>query len=381
MQRPRADGSAPDRVKLFTGTPRANEPGPDVQTGAEGADDGGTSPPPPAFKLCYVEDFPIASAAVQAAMDAVRAGLGTQEARPLREGLCTCNFHGTMAGPAPGGDVVLSLFYDVPLGSAWEQAAEALRLGLGLVGIVGRSKGCRVVCGKDHVVETLTLGSGKQLKYAQVEGHFSNPNSHIAALTVDWLCSESARSMPAGSGDTSDLLELYCGNGNHTMALSTCGAFRKIVGIEINSRLVEMAQLNIAMNNVGDNCVIARAPAAKAVTKILHRHKPGQKGRHGNGARNGAGAGAGAGAGNGAGNGGGGGGEGGALTEEPPANTTHFVFGQPYAFRAILVDPPRAGLDDPTRRHVKRYKDILYISCAPAALRRDLGHLINKTIK
>ena len=43
---------------------------------------------------------------------------------------------------------------------------------------------CALNSGQDYVIETLTLSNGKQLKYAQVEGHFSNPNSHIAALTV-----------------------------------------------------------------------------------------------------------------------------------------------------------------------------------------------------
>ena len=66
-------------------------------------------------------------------------------------------------------------------------------------------------------------------------------------------------------------------------AVECAGAFRKIVGIDINSRLIEMAQLNIAMNKVGDNCVIARAPAAKAVTKILHKYKPHSGGGGGGG--------------------------------------------------------------------------------------------------
>ncbi|EKU21519.1 trna (uracil-5-)-methyltransferase, partial [Nannochloropsis gaditana CCMP526] len=42
------------------------------------------------------------------------------------------------------------------------------------------------------------------------------------------------------------------------------------------------------------------------------------------------------------------------------------------SFRVVLVDPPRAGLDRHTRKMVSNYEDILYISCAPLSLLRDL---------
>jgi len=41
----------------------------------------------------------------------------------------------------------------------------------------------------------------------------------------------------------------------------------------------------------------------------------------------------------------------------------------------ILVDPPRAGLDDETREYVAKFDQILYISCNPLALKQDLGRL------
>ena len=219
----------------------------------------------------------------------------------------------------------------------------------------------RRVSGRDYVVETLAMSDGRTLQYRQLEGHFSNPNSHIAALTLDWLCAKSKQLIAASLGQeeghppTSDLLEMYCGNGNHTMALASCGAFRKVLGIEINSKLVEMAQENIAMNNVAGNCVIKRAPSGKFVTKVLRKPKPlhpahaaklkamQQEQRHG--------------AGTGAVSGG------------------HVAYGQDYDFKTCLVDPPRAGLDDPTIRHLRRYRNIMYISCNPNALARDLTKL------
>jgi tRNA (uracil-5-)-methyltransferase len=49
--------------------------------------------------------------------------------------------------------------------------------------------------------------------------------------------------------------------------------------------------------------------------------------------------------------------------------------GTEYRFGGVLVDPPRAGLDALTRRLVKNYHDIIYISCNPEALARDLSEV------
>lgn len=49
--------------------------------------------------------------------------------------------------------------------------------------------------------------------------------------------------------------------------------------------------------------------------------------------------------------------------------------GEQYSFGAVLVDPPRAGLDDFTRTKVANYPYIMYISCNPTALERDVQQL------
>ncbi len=43
----------------------------------------------------------------------------------------------------------------------------------------------------------------------------------------------------------------------------------------------------------------------------------------------------------------------------------------------IIVDPPRAGLDNKTKEHLKRIlpKTIIYVSCDPSTLARDLYEL------
>jgi tRNA (uracil-5-)-methyltransferase len=46
--------------------------------------------------------------------------------------------------------------------------------------------------------------------------------------------------------------------------------------------------------------------------------------------------------------------------------------GQNFDFRLVMVDPPRAGLDDVTRALVQRFESILYVSCNPETLARDM---------
>ena len=43
--------------------------------------------------------------------------------------------------------------------------------------------------------------------------------------------------------------------------------------------------------------------------------------------------------------------------------------------RTVLVDPPRAGLDRATRALVRGFARVVYISCNPETLRRDVATL------
>ena len=44
----------------------------------------------------------------------------------------------------------------------------------------------------------------------------------------------------------------------------------------------------------------------------------------------------------------------------------------PVTTHALLVDPPRAGLDQTTLSLVQKFDQVLYISCNPATLRENL---------
>ncbi|CAE7764042.1 trmA, partial [Symbiodinium microadriaticum] len=146
-----------------------------------------------------------------------------------------------------------------------------------LVAVIGRSKGVKCVIGKEEVIERFVLDSGQVLVYSQVPDGFSNPNPEVNKKSLNWLCDvishipalaklpngcslpvatsftsslkdadpehgaelksfagdsstgegnfggseiESTRDCTAHDSDNCDLLELYCGNGNHTIALA-----------------------------------------------------------------------------------------------------------------------------------------------------------------
>ncbi len=46
-----------------------------------------------------------------------------------------------------------------------------------------------------------------------------------------------------------------------------------------------------------------------------------------------------------------------------------------YNFSTVFVDPPRAGLDQGTEELVKRFDNILYISCNPETLKANLDNI------
>ena len=46
-----------------------------------------------------------------------------------------------------------------------------------------------------------------------------------------------------------------------------------------------------------------------------------------------------------------------------------------YDFSHLFLDPPRAGLDERVREFAGRFKHIIYISCNPQSLKRDLDEL------
>eukprot|EP00668_Euglena_longa_P030147 GGOE01037566.1.p1 GENE.GGOE01037566.1~~GGOE01037566.1.p1 ORF type:complete len:773 (-),score=182.55 GGOE01037566.1:14-2332(-) len=263
-------------------------------------DRGGPGPP--------LSRFPLASQPINALMPRLLAAV--ERSPELRQGLRAVHFHGTLAG-----DMAITLVYATPLPPAWSDAAAALREMLGAE-VVGRSRGAVLCIHRDWVEEVLSLPDGRVLRFQQVVGAFSNPNGGVNTKALGWMCSvvrDEVRPTPQDA-----LLELYCGNGNHTCALA--GLFERVVCVEIDKRLCSACEANVALNGL-TNVEVVHLPSHRFCRRAIARGTvPGLQG--------------------------------------PPG--------------LLLVDPPRAGLDADTIALAGRCRHVLYVSCNPEALLRDL---------
>ena len=266
-------------------------------------------------RVIRLDQFPVASAHINELMPKLRdAFLASDE---LRCRLFQVEFLTTLSGQA-----LVTLIYHRPLGDAWEAEARALEKALDIM-IIGRSRKQRLVLTQDHVWERLTV-DGRTLHYQQVENSFTQPNAHICQTMLSW-----AKEATQGR-QTEDLVELYCGNGNFTIALAE--NFRRVLATEISRTSVASANVNLEANGV-TNAHVARM-SAEEFALALKGEKEGRR-------------------------------------------VAEMVLDE-YDFSTVLVDPPRAGLDEQSCQQISEYAQIVYISCNPATLAENLT-LLTKT--
>ncbi len=258
-----------------------------------------------------INDFPIASQRINTLMPPLKAAW--QASRVLSFKLFQVEFLTTLAG-----DALITLCYHRPLDAEWQAEAEQLATRLG-VSLVGRSRGQRLVIGRDYVEEEMTV-AGRTFRYRQPEGAFTQPNGTVCQHMLQW-----AYDILGPRND--DLLELYCGNGNFTLPLST--RVRKVLATEISKTSVNAALANLADNAI-DNIELVRL-SAEELTQ--------------------------------------------ALNEVRPFRRLAGIDLKSYDFGAVFVDPPRAGMDPDTCELTRRFDNILYISCNPETLARDIARL------
>ena len=284
-------------------------------------------------RKAFLKQFPTASVLINRLMPVIAELISgnTELTRKFFE----INFLTTLSGEA-----LITLLYHRKLNEAWIEAASNLlkqlreRFPDNVINIIGRALKQKILLflgralkqkillDTDCVYETLTV-NGRKYRYQQVENSFTQPNAHVSEKMLTWV-----QDNTRGLSDT-DLLELYCGNGNFSIALS--GNFRKILATEISKTSVESAQINIAMNNV-TNLKIIRL-SAEEFTEALNKKREFNRLKNNN------------------------------------------VNLDDYSCRAVLVDPPRAGLDPDTIDLLKRYEIIIYISCNPVTLMDNLKSL------
>ncbi|MCB9701649.1 MAG: tRNA (uridine(54)-C5)-methyltransferase TrmA [Myxococcales bacterium] len=263
-------------------------------------------------ELYRVDQLPAASRRINALMVALREAILREPA--LRRRLFQVEFLTTLSGEA-----LITLIYHRPLDDAWEAAARALEVELDAA-IIGRSRGQRIVLSRDYVTERLEIG-GRALSWRQPEGAFSQPNGAINREMLAW-----ADDVAAALGGR-DLLELYCGNGNFTMALA--GRFRRVLATEVSKASIAAARHNLEANAI-TNVDVARMASEEVAA---------------------------------------------ALAGVREFRRLAGIDLGALELDAVLVDPPRAGLDPATLELVGRFPAIFYISCNPETLRANVGAL------
>lgn len=260
-----------------------------------------------------VDSFPAASKLINLLMTAMLNGV--RHHRILRHKLFQLDYLTTLSNQA-----IISLLYHKPLDDEWREEAEALRNALRAqnfnVHLIGRAAKSKITLDQDYLDECLPV-AGQEMIYRQPENSFTQPNAAINIRMLEWA-------LDVTKGVGGDLLELYCGNGNFSLALAR--NFDRVLATEIAKPSVAAAQYNIVANHL-HNVQIIRMSAEEFTQAI-------------NGVRE-----------------------------------FHRLQGielKSYQCETIFVDPPRGGLSSETEKMVQAYPRILYFSCNPQTLYRNL---------
>lgn len=265
-----------------------------------------------------VDQFPAASRLINDLMPLLIDAMKDNDI--LRRKLFQVDFLSTLSG-----EVLVSLLYHRQLDEEWITAAKALKQTLQNEGfnlnVIGRARKMKIVLDQDYVVEKLSV-NGQPYIYQQVENSFTQPNGKVAEKMLEWAvdCTQESKG---------DLLELYCGNGNFSLALAQ--NFDRVLATELAKPSVHSAQYNIAANKI-DNVQIIRM-SAEEFTEAMEGKRE--------------------------------------FNRLKDAG----IDLKSYNCNTIFVDPPRSGMDIDTCKMVQGYERILYISCNPETLKENLDVL------
>jgi tRNA (uracil-5-)-methyltransferase len=252
-----------------------------------------------------VTSFPVATKLTNELMEKVQSAV--LEDPELRSRLFQVEFLTTQSG-----DALVTLIYHRQLEEQWEVRGRHWQSVWG-VPVIGRARKLRLVLDRDFVTEELNI-SGTKYSFNQYENSFTQPNASVCEDMVSWAVEHSK------GAEDKDLMELYCGNGNFSIPMSK--NFRKALGTEISRTSVKSAQENIEKNSIG-NLKIARMASEDLSKAWIHN--------------------------------------------EPSKRFNEFEIKE-YDFDTILVDPPRAGLDEDTIELIQKFRRIVYVSCNPLTM-------------
>jgi tRNA (uracil-5-)-methyltransferase len=185
---------------------------------------------------------------------------------------------------------------------------------------MGRSRKQKVVLSDDFVLERLKIDEQIYI-YKEYENSFTQPNPYVNIQMIEWAISQ-ARDIGQG-----DLLESYCGLGNFTLPLSKY--FNKVLATEISKKSINSALSNCELNDISNISFVRLS--SQELTQALNGVREFRRLSH--------------------------------------------ISVDEYDFSTVLVDPPRAGLDEDTIELISNIEHIIYISCNPQTLARDLETL------
>jgi len=215
-------------------------------------------------------------------------------------------------------ETLITLIYHKKLDESFQERAKELKEEL-KVDIVGRSKGVKIVVEREFIVEKLKVFT-KEFRYLHFEGSFTQPNPYINQKMLEWVVKNSKEF-------GGDLLELYCGNGNFTLPLAQ--NFNQVLATEASKTSIKVAQENAKLNEISNISFVRLL--AHEVTQALEKRRVFRR--------------------------------------------LKGVELDKFEFSTIFVDPPRCGVDEESLNLLRKFENIIYISCNPKTLARDLNLL------
>jgi tRNA (uracil-5-)-methyltransferase len=213
------------------------------------------------------------------------------------------------------GEMLVTMIYHKKIDNSWDEEAKKLSDKLDIK-LIGRSRKIRRVLSDDFITDEINV-NGDKYRYQIYENSFIQPNCAVNAKMIGWVKSNLI-------GKKNDLLEAYCGHGNFTIALSS--EFNRVLATEISKTSIKSAKINCMLNDI-DNIEFIRL-SAEELTEAINKKR--------------------------------------VFTRLKDIDLDS------YNFSHIFVDPPRSGLDEHSINLVKKFDNILYVSCSQETLKRDL---------
>lgn len=188
--------------------------------------------------------------------------------------------------------------------------------------IIVRSRKQQYCCQQQYLPYTVKIDD-ISYTYWQDDNIFTQPNLTINQKMVEWI----KQQISPYPKENADLLEIYCGNGNFSIALAD--QFQRVLSTEVVRESLHLANQAKVDNNIY-NIEFVRLCAEETVKAI-------------NGNR--------------------------------LFNRLQHIDLEDYHFSTVLVDPPRSGIDHHTLQFLRQFKRIIYVSCNVDTLIHNINTL------